>query len=198
MELNARNQSISELRSRNKTLTTGIVLLALALFFAVLKLFFQTEIVVLQTPGMPDNSVIERTAMDKGAQRATLSAVTSNLAQINPANAEYQKAFLQAYLAPVAFTKVSSEINAKVAKQSSERELGSYYFILHRYEYDPALNRHFVLGDVHTVNAAKDSAQPYVFEYITHIENYRMVIDDVITYTGDRAHNSEWIEANKK
>jgi hypothetical protein len=136
--------------------------------------------------------------MDKGAQRATLSAVTSNIAQINPANAEYQKAFLQVFLAPAAYTKVSEEINAKVAKQISERELGSYYFVMQSYQYDPLLNRHFVLGDVHTVNAAKDSIQPYVFEYVAHVENYRLVIDDITTYIGERAHNSEWIEVNKK
>ena len=198
MEINARNHSISELRSRNKSLTLSLFFLSIALLLALLKVFFQSEIVIQETPGMPNNSVIERTSMDKGSQRAILSAVTSNLAQINPANAEYQKAFLQVFLAPEAFTKVSLEINAKVAKQASERELGSYYFIMHRYEYDPLLNRHFVIGDVHTVNAAKDSAQPYVFEYTMHVENYRMVIDEVTTYPGDRAHNSEWTEANKR
>ena len=198
MEINARNHSISELRSRNKSLTLSLFFLSIALLLALLKVFFQSEIVIQETPGMPSNSVIERTSMDKGSQRAILSAVTSNLAQINPANAEYQKAFLQVFLAPEAFTKVSLEINAKVAKQASERELGSYYFIMHRYEYDPLLNRHFVIGDVHTVNAAKDSAQPYVFEYTMHVENYRMVIDEVTTYPGDRAHNSEWTEANKR
>ena len=198
MEINARNHSISELRSRNKSLTLSLFFLSIALLLALLKVFFQSEIVIQETPGMPSNSVIERTSMDKGSQRAILSAVTSNLAQINPANAEYQKAFLQVFLAPEAFTKVSLEINAKVAKQASERELGSYYFIMHRYEYDPLLNRHFVIGDVHTVNAAKDSAQPYVFEYAMHVENYRMVIDEVTTYPGDRAHNSEWTEANKR
>ena len=198
MEINARNHSISELRSRNKSLTLSLFFLSIALLLALLKVFFQSEIVIQETPGMPNNSVIERTSMDKGSQRAILSAVTANLAQINPANAEYQKAFLQVFLAPEAFTKVSLEINAKVAKQASERELGSYYFIMHRYEYDPLLNRHFVIGDVHTVNAAKDSAQPYVFEYTMHVENYRMVIDEVTTYPGDRAHNSEWTEANKR
>ena len=198
MEINARNHSISELRSRNKSLTLSLFFLSIALLLALLKVFFQSEIVIQETPGMPNNSVIERTSMDKGSQRAILSAVTANLAQINPANAEYQKAFLQVFLAPEAFTKVSLEINAKVAKQASERELGSYYFIMHRYEYDPLLNRHFVIGDVHTVNAAKDSAQPYVFEYAMHVENYRMVIDEVTTYPGDRAHNSEWTEANKR
>lgn len=198
MDINTRNQSITELRRRNKTLTTALTFISAALFLSLLKSFFQSEIIIQQTPGMPNNSVIERSTMDKGAQRATLSAVTSNIAQINPANAEYQKAFLQVFLAPAAYTKVSEEINAKVAKQISERELGSSYFVMQRYEYDPILNRHFVLGDVHTVNAAKDSAQAYVFEYIAHVENYRLVIDDITTYIGERAHNSEWIEANKK
>lgn len=198
MEIGVHKQSISELRANNKKLTFGIACLAFTLLLALLKIFFQSEIVIMQTPGMPNSSVIERTSMDKGAQRAIVSAVTSNLAQINPATAEYQKAFLQVFLSPSAYTKVSIEINAKVAKQVSERELGSHYFILKRYEYDQVLNRHFVIGDVHTVNAARDSAEAYVFEYPAHFENYRMWIDDVITYPGNRAHNSEWIESNKK
>jgi hypothetical protein len=198
MEINARNLSIAELRSRNTILTYTVAVLALAVVFALLKIFLQTEIIISQVPGMPSNSVFERGTMDKGSQRAILVAVTSNLTQINPSTAEYQKVFLQTFLAPKAYTKIALEISAKVARQISERELGSYYFIFKSHEYDPKLNRHFVIGDVHTVNAAKDSAQPYTFEYSVHFENYRMVIDEINSYPGDRAHNSEWIESNQK
>ena len=56
----------------------------------------------------------------------------------------------------------------------------------------------FVYGDVHTVNAARDSAEPYVFEYQVHVENYRLVVDEVVSYAGERTHDSEWLKNNKR
>jgi conjugal transfer pilus assembly protein TraE len=198
MELGTRNISISELKSENRILRFVIAGLTLALVFISVKHAFQTEIVVMQTPGMPNNSVIAKSSMDKEAQIATLYAFTNNLSQVNPANVEYIKLFIQAYLAPAAYTKISKEIDDHAAKLASQRELGSYYFVLRGYDYDDVLDKHFVKGDVHVVNAAKDSATPYIFEYKTHIENYRLVIDDVKTYEGDRIHNSEWLKSVKK
>lgn len=198
MDLGGRTKTVAELRSDNRRLVLVILGLSAALVLISAKHFVQTEIVIQQTPGMPNNSVIEKTAMDKGAQRATLIALTSALAQVNPANAAYQKAFVQAYLAPAAYTRVSKEIDAQVARLVSQRELGSYYFIFRAHEYDPTLDKHFVMGEVHTVNAAKDTFENYVFEYSMHIENYRPVVDEITTYIGVQPHNSEWKKANKK
>lgn len=198
MELSKRNESVTELNKRNKLLT--ITCAALAIGFAALSVryVFQSEIVVVHTPGLPNNSVIERSNFDKGAQMATLVAVTNNLAQVNPGNAEYQKVFLQSFLSPTAYTKISAEIDAQAAKLLAQRELGSYYWAFKSYFYDPQIDKHFVLGDLHTVNAAKDTAEQYVFEYKVHVENYRMWIDDVKTYAGDKPHNAEWVKASKK
>ena len=121
MELDARNQSISEVRGRNRTLTYSLLALSVAVLLLVVKVFTQSSIVVLQTPGMPNDSVIEKTAMDKRAQIAVLQAVTSAMVSVNPANAQYQKQFVQAFLAPAAYTKISKEIDARVAKQITER-----------------------------------------------------------------------------
>lgn len=198
MEMNTRNESVSELRARNKQLTYAALLGAITSCGLMFKLVTQSEILIVQTPGMPANSVIERTSFDKNAQMATLNAITSNLGQINPANAEYQKKFLQLYFAPEAFTRITAEIDLKVEKMKAERELGSSYFVFKRYEYDPLINKHFVLGEQHTVNAAKDTTQDYVYEFSIRIENYRLWVDDVKAYAGDKVHNSEWIEANKK
>lgn len=198
MDLDGRTKTVAELRSQNRMLLYVIATLGTALLFLAGKHFFQTEIVIQQTPGMPNNSVIEKTAMDKGAQRATLIAVTSAISQVNPSNAAYQKSFVQTYLAPAAYTRISKEIDAQVARLVSQRELGSYYFIFRAYEYDPALDKHFVLGEVHTVNAAKDTFENYVFEYSVHVENYRVVVDEITTYVGTQARNSEWKKANKK
>jgi hypothetical protein len=198
MELQTRNETVAELKSANKKLTIGIICLAITVVCLAVKLVFQSEILLVMTPGMPANSVIERTSFDKPAQMATLNAITSNLGQINPANAAYQKQFLQLYFAPEAYTAITSEIDLKVEKARLERELGSSYFVFKRYEYDPDIDRHFVLGEQHTVNAAKDTAQDYVYEYAIRIENYRLWVTEVKSYPGDRPHNKAWIEANKK
>jgi TraE protein len=203
MNTDQRGVTIKNLKRKNISLTTSVVFLSGALLLALIKIFVLSEIVVMRTPGMPENSVIARDSFDRGAQLATLNAVTSAIASINPGNAEYQKVFLSYYLAPQAYTNIIAEINAEVEKLKSQRELGSHYWILggtsgRRYEYDPKINKHFVMGDVHTVNAAKDSAEPYVFEFAFHIENYRLWIDEATSYPGDRPHNSEWLEANKK
>jgi conjugal transfer pilus assembly protein TraE len=172
--------------------------LAAALLIAVTCLFAQSRTVVMLIPGLPSGTELRKSTMDIGGQRALLVAVTSNLAQLNPANAEYQKNFLQAFLSPRQFTRLSAEIDARARLLADQRELGSYYFVFRRHEYDQTLDRHFVIGDVHTVNAAKDTPEPWVFEYQMHVENYRPVIDDVASYRGDKAHNAAWLEAQKR
>ena len=198
MEITVRNQSIAEVRSVNRKLIWCNLLLVIVVAALSIKLATQTEIIINQTPGMPNHAVIEKGAMDKGAQKATLSAVTAAITQVNPSNFEYMKAFVQAFLSPTAYTKVTQEIDAKVQMLIRQHELGSYYFVMHGYLYDPVLNHHFVYGDVHTVNAARDSAEPYVFEYLIHVENYRLVVDELTSYAGDRPHDSEWLKNNKR
>ena len=198
MELNPRNQTVSEVRSTNVKLVWAVLILTVGIVALAIKLVTQTEIIINQTPGMPNHAVIEKGAMDKGAQKATLSAVTAAITQVNPANYEYMKAFVQSFLSPTAYTKVTQEIDARVQMLIRQHELGSYYFVMRGYQYDPVLDHHFVYGDVHTVNAARDSAEPYVFEYLVHVENYRLVVDEVVSYPGERPHDSEWLKTNKR
>lgn len=197
MELNARNQSIAEIRASNKKLVWAVLGLTIVVVLMALKLVTQTEIILNQTPGMPSDARLEKSVMDKGAQQATLSAVTSALAQTNPMNAEYNKAFVQVYLSPAAYTKVSRAIDDQVAKLTIQHELGSYYFVQRGFEYDPVIDKSFVYGDQHTVNAARDTPQAYVFEYKSHIENYRLLVDDVTSYAGDKPHDSDWLKSAK-
>ena len=198
MEFNIRSASLQEANSRNKLLIFTTLGLALVVLILAIVLTSQSKIVVLQTPGMPNDSVIEKNSMDKGAQRAVLQAVTSNLAQINPSNYEYQKTFLQSFLSPEIYTKVSLKIDARVKDLIDSRELGSYYFVFRRYEYDEKMNKHFIMGDVHTVNAAQDSKEPYVFEYAMQVHNYRPVITDVLVYKGDAFHDTKYYESKSK
>lgn len=197
MENSQRTKGLAEQARTIRLQQYTMLGLALSVLVLVLMLFNRSQIIIQQTPGMPNDAVIQKTSLDKNSQRATLVAVTSNLASVNPANVEYQKTFLQAFLAPAAYTKLSTEIDSQVKRLIDQRELGSYYFVFRSWEYDPKLDTHFVIGDVHTVNAAKDTSQPYVFEYKIHVENYRLVIDDVTSYEGDRAHNSVWMESQK-
>jgi conjugal transfer pilus assembly protein TraE len=194
MDFNKRNESISELSAQNKKLGLTVLVLGGCLLLALVKMVMQSEILIVQTPGMPDNAYLERSYMDKASQEATLLTVTSSVVEINPDNAEYQKKLLGMYLSPASYTKIERDIDVRVAQLIAQRELGSYYFVLKKYEYDPLINKHFVIGDLHTVNAAKDSAQQYVFEYSAHIQNYRLWVDEVVTYEGDRAHNADYLK----
>jgi conjugal transfer pilus assembly protein TraE len=198
MEIKARERSIAEVRALNSKLIWANLLGMGIILLLALKLATQSQIIINQTPGMPDHAVIEKTAMDKAAQHATLSAITAAITQVNPANAEYAKPMIQVYLAPAAYTRISSEIDAKVQRLILQHELGSYYFLEKSYQYDPETDRHFIVGDVHTVNAARDTASPYVFEYAVHVENYRLVVDDAQSYAGDRPHDSTWLKQNKR
>lgn len=198
MDIQARTSTIADFRAANRFLMFSNIGLAMALLVAIAFIFTQDKIVLQQIPGLTTNAEYARFAMDIGAQRAVLLAVTNNLVQVNPANANYQKLFLQAFLAPPAYTKVSLEIDAKAKLLADQRKLGSYYFVFREHQYDPKLDRHFVIGEVHTVNAAKDSPEFYVFEYRVHVENYRLTVDDVTSYKGDKAHNSRWLEVQKK
>jgi len=198
VEFNLRSQSLNEANNRNQTLILICGGMAIAILLMTVMLFSQSKIVVLQTPGMPSDSVIERTSMDKGAQRAVLQAVTSNMSQTNPANYEYQKLFLQSFLSPEIYSKVSLKIDARVKQMLAERELGSSYFVFKRYSYDANLNKHFVVGEVHTVNAAKDTMNLYTYEYELEINNYRPVITDILIYPGESMHDTQWIANQKK
>ena len=198
MDLPNKNVTVSELKNVNRILSYAMLGAVIVILLLAAKLFTQSEIIIEHTPGMPNDAVIEKSTMDKGSQKAILSAVTSAIAQINPDNVEYQKQFIQVFLAPASYTKISKEMDMAAANLVKQHELGSYYFILTRYEYDPALDKHFIWGDVHTVNAARDTAEPYVYEYKTHVENYRLVIDEAISYKGTSAHDTEFLKANKK
>ena len=198
MDLPTREASVKELRDRNAKLIIAVLVLAAGITALSMKLLFQSEVVIEKTAGMPSGSVIQKSAWDKKAELATLLDVTGAIANINPSNAEYQKQLLAVFLSPQEYTRISSQIDQLAKKLSEQRELGSYYFIWKAYDYDQAIDRFFIRGDVHTVNAAKDTAEAWVFEYQTHVENYRLVVDKVSSYRGEHAHDSAWLKEQKK
>lgn len=198
MEINTQTSSVQELRSKNSRLTWTVLSMAIVICALSVKLVFQSEIIIERSAGMPSGSVIEKGAWDKKAQLATLLDVTNAISNINPASAEYQKQVLGVFLAPKEYTRLSKVIDDLVAKLVSQHELGSYYFIWKGMDYDQKIDRFFIRGEVHTVNAARDTAEPWVFEYQAHVENYRLVVDDVKGYPGEHEHDSAWLKEQTK
>jgi hypothetical protein len=198
MDLTSRERSVKELTDRNMQLTFALLGSMVCLLLLAGKLFFQSEIIIERTAGMPSGSVIQKAAWDKKAELATLLDVTNALSNINPATAEYQKQLLAVFLAPDEYTRLAKQIDEVSKRLENQRELGSYYFIWKAFDYDQALDRFFVRGDIHTVNAAKDTAEAWVFEYQTHVDNYRLVVDKMTSYRGEHAHDSAWHKEQNK
>jgi hypothetical protein len=200
MELTQRDKTVSELKRRNALLTWAATALAVGMLLLAAKVAFMSEIILNQIPGMPTGSKIWKNGMDMGAIQAEAFAVASALASVNPSNPESVKAFVQPFLSPDAYTVVSKAIDDKAGQLGLQHELGSYYLVLgpHGFQYDDKLGRIFISGDIHTVNAAKDTAEPWVFEFEVRFADYRMFIDGVTAYQGDHIHNSDWIKAQEK
>ena len=194
MDVKNRNQSVAQLNSRNRLLIVSNSILTLIALIAVTGLFLKEEKVVLNTPGLPHRSVIEKTSLDKASQAATLKELTSALATINPANYQYQMKFVESFFSAENFTTLNEETRLAVEKMARDKEFGSRYFVFTDYQYDPGTNKHFVLGDVHFVNAAKDTAVPHVYEYGLTVENYRPVVVSIDRYEGDRPRNKAWLD----
>ncbi len=201
MELKLHTQSITELSERIRYLFHANAILLITLFLLVIYLFLQNKIVVVQVPGGGGSvveSVYEKTAIDRSSQKAIIMATVSAISQINSANYEYEKTFIQNFLSPEIFTVISGQIDSQVKKLIDQHELGSYYFDFKEYAYDPLLNKHFVRGDVHTVNAVKNTSQSWIYEVSMRVENYRPLIIALDTYSGNEFHNTMWIEKKIK
>ncbi|MAF04679.1 MULTISPECIES: TraE/TraK family type IV conjugative transfer system protein [Herbaspirillum] len=199
MEQKIRHKTIDNLESNLRLALLAIFGLVVVVVVLSLVLATQKKIVQTQVPGMPDGASISEDTADREAQFAVIQAVTTAIASINPSNAAYQKRFIKAFLSSDSYTKISSEIDLRVKKMEAEHELGSFYWVTTKgVSFDPSLNRFFIIGDVHTVNAAKDTGEPYVFEYSMKYENYRPVVYDVSSYRGTKARDSDWLKSNKE
>ncbi len=185
MNTNERSQSL-----KDKDRTIGRLVLALLVSIGTMAglvafMHFYGVIVIQRTPGVPTDAQIERSSMDMKAQKLVLSAISNAIGSINPSNAEYVKAMAQSYFAPEAYTRLTGEINTLVQKMIAEREAGSHYFVLISSDYNPQENKHYLFGEYHTVNMAKDTSQNYVFVYQMRVEQFRPVILDYKFYPSD-------------
>lgn len=198
MELNEWQKSIAELRKNNRRLTLACACLAALVVVQTVVILGQGRIIQYVIPGISSGMEVGRSAMSMDGQRAVLIAVTDHLASVNPSNVEQQKRFVQAFLSPEAYTRISRQMDEQAQTLSTQHELGSYYFVFKEHRWDAELKKHFIVGDVHTVNSAHDSGEPWVFEYEMHVENYKPVVDSVVVYKGDKPHDSVYLKGQMK
>lgn len=194
MNSNERSQSLKDKDRTIGRLATALVVSALVLAGLVVFMHFHGVIVIMRTPGLPNEAVLERSTMDMKAQKLVLSAISSAIGSINPHNAEYVKALAQSYFAPESYTRLTGEINALVQKMVVEREAGSHYFVQLSSNFNPQENTHYIYGEYHTVNLAKDTAQNYVFAYQLRVEQFRPVITDYKFYPSDNPPTMKYQE----
>lgn len=198
MEFLFREATVAELKGYLSKMIWALLGLAGAVLILAIGVVTRSTIVVQRTPGMPSDAVIEKTTIDMRSQHAMLSAVTDALGSINPANAEYKKNLLMGFASPELYTRLAKEIDQKIALLVAQHELGSYYFVEKEWRFDPVSGKHFVIGWLHTVNAARDTAEPYTYEYKVHVESYRFNVDDAVSYPGHVPHDAEWLKNQNK
>jgi len=201
MQLHLHARSISELSDWVKYLSLcNAALLFLSISLAIMH-FTENKIVIVQVPnggGSVVESKYQKYSIDRGSQKAIILATINAISQINTVNFTFQKEFVQNFLAPEVFTNISNQIDINIRKMTDQRELGSFYFDFKEYQYDPNLDRHFIKGEIHTVNSVKNTSQPWVYEVSMKVENYRPLITSLTSYQGNDFHNSTWIESHSR
>jgi len=201
MQLHLHARSISELSDWVKYLSlSNAALLFLSISLAIMH-FTENKIVIVQVPnggGSVVESKYQKYSIDRGSQKAIILAKINAISQINTVNFTFQKEFVQNFLAPEVFTNISNQIDINIRKMTDQRELGSFYFDFKEYQYDPNLDRHFIKGEIHTVNSVKNTSQPWVYEVSMKVENYRPLITSLTSYQGNDFHNSTWIESHSR
>jgi conjugal transfer pilus assembly protein TraE len=201
MQLHLHARSISELSDWVKYLSlSNAALLFLSISLAIMH-FTENKIVIVQVPnggGSVVESKYQKYSIDRGSQKAIILATINAISQINTVNFTFQKEFVQNFLAPEVFTNISNQIDINIRKMTDQRELGSFYFDFKEYQYDPNLDRHFIKGEIHTVNSVKNTSQPWVYEVSMKVENYRPLITSLTSYQGNDFHNSTWIESHSR
>jgi conjugal transfer pilus assembly protein TraE len=155
----------------------------------------------MQIPSSTGSSgevMYEKNAINRSSQRAIILATVSAISQINPSNYEFEKVFVQNFLAPEVYSSLSIQIDQQAKKMRDQHELGSYYFDFKEYLYDPLLDKHFVKGEIHTVNAIKNSTQMWIYELSLRVDNYKPIITSLSSYPGSDFHNSNWLEIHNR
>lgn len=201
MQLTTYTQSLHDVTKWvNYLKITNSILFVLLVIVTIMGLF-QNKIVLMQIPSSTGSSgevMYEKNAINRSSQRAIILATVSAISQINPSNYEFEKVFVQNFLAPEVYSSLSIQIDQQAKKMRDQHELGSYYFDFKEYLYDPLLDKHFVKGEIHTVNAIKNSTQMWIYELSLRVDNYKPIITSLSSYPGSDFHNSNWLEIHNR
>ncbi len=201
MQLTTYTQSLHDVTKWVNYLKITNSILFLLLVIVTITGLFQNKIVLMQIPSSTGSSgevMYEKNAINRSSQRAIILATVSAISQINPSNYEFEKVFVQNFLAPEVYSSLSIQIDQQAKKMRDQHELGSYYFDFKEYLYDPLLDKHFVKGEIHTVNAIKNSTQMWIYELSLRVDNYKPIITSLSSYPGSDFHNSNWLEIHNR
>ena len=201
MQLTTYTQSLHDVTKWVNYLKITNSILFVVLVIVTIMGLFQNKIVLMQIPSSTGSSgevMYEKNAINRSSQRAIILATVSAISQINPSNYEFEKVFVQNFLAPEVYSSLSIQIDQQAKKMRDQHELGSYYFDFKEYLYDPLLDKHFVKGEIHTVNAIKNSTQMWIYELSLRVDNYKPIITSLSSYPGSDFHNSNWLEIHNR
>ena len=201
MQLATYTQSLHDVTKWVNYLKITNSILFVLLVIVTITGLFQNKIVLMQIPSSTGSSgevMYEKNAINRSSQRAIILATVSAISQINPSNYEFEKVFVQNFLAPEVYSSLSIQIDQQAKKMRDQHELGSYYFDFKEYLYDPLLDKHFVKGEIHTVNAIKNSTQMWIYELSLRVDNYKPIITSLSSYPGSDFHNSNWLEIHNR
>jgi len=201
MQLSTYTQSLHDVTKWVNYLKITNSILFVLLVIVTITGLFQNKIVLMQIPSSTGSSgevMYEKNAINRSSQRAIILATVSAISQINPSNYEFEKVFVQNFLAPEVYSSLSIQIDQQAKKMRDQHELGSYYFDFKEYLYDPLLDKHFVKGEIHTVNAIKNSTQMWIYELSLRVDNYKPIITSLSSYPGSDFHNSNWLEIHNR
>ena len=190
--------SIGQLQKRNHHLTIATLALSFLVTCLMVVITLRSDVIIIETPGQPSSEVIEKSSFDQRRQEALFFDITKTFVGINPSNYLYQEKKLEPYFFKKDFKNIERSITTRVDQLVAAKELGSYYFIPAKYVFDPITKKHFVTGDLHTVNVAKDTSQPWVVEYMAEFDSYHLWIKDMAMYEGKNIHDAEYEKANGK
>ena len=138
MHLSTYTQTLHDLTKWVNYLKITNCILFVLLVIAITTGFFQNKIVLMQIPsstGASGEIMYEKNTINRSSQRAIILATVSAISQINPSNYEFEKVFVQNFLAPEVYSSLSVQIDQQAKKMRDQHELGSYYFDFKEYLY---------------------------------------------------------------
>ena len=123
MQLTTYTQSLHDVTKWVNYLKITNSILFVLLVIVTITGLFQNKIVLMQIPSSTGSSgevMYEKNAINRSSQRAIILATVSAISQINPSNYEFEKVFVQNFLAPEVYSSLSIQIDQQAKKMNSD------------------------------------------------------------------------------